>query len=84
MLCYQKSEIEKNLKNQEDTILKTMFDKDEPLAVNIMAGILGSWLILPSALLDLSTLSDEKEKLMGLQYSITIDQFIASKIKTSA
>lgn len=76
----QKSDIEKNLKSQEGTILKTVFDKDEPLAVNIMAGILGSWLILPSALLDLSTIYDEKEKLIGLQYSIAIDGFISSKI----
>lgn len=76
----QKSDIEKNLKSQEDTILKTVFDKDEPLAVNILAGFLGSWLIVPSALLDWSTISEEKEKLIGLQYGVAIDSFISSKI----
>lgn len=76
----QISDIEKNLRSQEETILKTAFDKNEPLAVNIMVGILGSWLILPSALIDWSNAVDDREKLKRLQYSIAIDKFIESKI----
>ena len=76
----QMGDIEKNIKDQHDTILKSIFDKDEPLAVNIMMGILSSWLILPSALLDLTNKADYKEKLKGLQYGIAIDKFVASKI----
>lgn len=77
----QESDIKKNLKSQEDTILGTAFDKDEPLAVNIMVGILGSWLLVPSAILDLSNKADDKVKLKNLQYSIAIDKFISSKIE---
>ncbi len=76
----QEDDIKKNLSNQEDTILKTAFDKDEPLAVNILVGILGSWLIVPSAILDLSNIADYKVKLKDLQYSIAIDKFVSSKI----
>ena len=76
----QKNDIEKNLRGQEDTLLRTAFDKDEPLAVNIMVGILGSWLILPSAIIDLSNKADYKEKLLVLQYGIAIDKFVATKI----
>lgn len=61
--------------------MKTAFDKDEPLIVNIMVGIIGSWLLVPSALLNLSAIADEKEKLNGLQYGIAIDGFVSSKIK---
>ena len=76
----QKNDIEKNIKRQEDTILRTAFDKDEPLAVNILTGILGSWLILPSALIDLGSKAEEREKLLTLQYGIAIDGFISAKI----
>ena len=76
----QECDIEKNLKSQEDTILKTAFDKDEPIAVNVMVGILASWLILPSAILDASSRADDKAKLKNLQYSIAMDKFVASKI----
>lgn len=76
----QKNEIESNLKSQEDTILATAFDKDESIAVNIMAGILGSWLILPSAIIDMTSKADDRTKLKNLQYGVVIDKFVASKI----
>lgn len=76
----QRGDIERNLKGQEDTILRTVFDKDEPLAVNIMVGIVGSWLLLPSAIIDLTNKADYKENLLCLQYGIAIDKFVDAKI----
>ena len=74
------SKAEENIRGQQDTILNTAFDKDEPLAVNVMVGILGSWLILPSAILDASCKADYKADLKYIQYKIAIDEFLSSKI----